>query len=105
MATTGDGKVILSLMLVSSLYVIFLTTPSAMWTYWAGPLKNGNRDPKYSEFIFYVAYMLNQVSVMNYCCCNFIIYGCTLPFYRQEVKNVFLGLFKRRMRKGRRSGA
>jgi hypothetical protein len=89
----GDSKVILSLMIVSTLYVVFLTPPSALWTYWDGPLRSETHDQQYIQFIFYVTYMLNQISVINYCC-NFIVYGCTMPFYRQEASQMFLSLCK-----------
>jgi hypothetical protein len=84
-STTQDLKVIVSLLSVSTLFVILLTPASAAWTYYALALRATVVDAKYVKFLQYLGKFLSQVSHTNYCI-NFIIYGCTLPFYREELK-------------------
>jgi hypothetical protein len=79
-----DGRLIISLLLLSTFYVIFMTPVSASVTYYFYYLKTTDViDPKYQEMLFYILTFLDQFSLLNYCT-NFIIYGCTLPFYRKE---------------------
>jgi hypothetical protein len=79
-----EGNMIVSLMFVSTLYVIFLFPASTMMTYFIFKMNDlANLDMEWFLLIKYVTEFLDQFSVMNYCC-NFIIYGCTLPFFRKE---------------------
>ncbi|XP_064646713.1 neuropeptide SIFamide receptor-like [Lineus longissimus] len=87
-SATQDLRVILSLLSVSTLFVIFLTPASAAWTYYALALRAPVVDAKFVRFLQYLGKFLAQISHLNYCI-NFIIYGCTLPFFRDELKKMF----------------
>jgi hypothetical protein len=85
---TQDGHVVVSLLLVSTLYIILMMPPSAMVTYLLFFLEsNKNAKAGYVDLIYNILTFLDEFSLMNFCF-NFIIYGCTLPFYRKEVYDI-----------------
>jgi hypothetical protein len=84
-----DNRLIMSLMLVSTLYIVFMTPASASVIYHLNYLLTSDVvDEKYNELLYTIVTFLDQFSLLNYCF-NFIIYGCTLPFYRNEARRLF----------------
>ena len=79
-----ENRMIVSLMLVSTLYIIFLMPASTMYTYFLFVARESSDN---QEFRNYVNLLLN-FSMLNYCL-NFVIYGCTLPFYRSDARKIF----------------
>ncbi|XP_064646578.1 rhodopsin, GQ-coupled-like [Lineus longissimus] len=83
-----DGRLVISLLLVSTLYIVFMTPVNVCATHYFYYLKSTRiLDASYREMLFYILTFLDQYSLLNYCS-NFIIYGCTLPFYRKEVYSI-----------------
>jgi hypothetical protein len=95
--TRHEGKLLVSLMLVSTLYVVLLLPLSTLFTYLAD--QRENLSPEKSLFLWYVVKFLTLVSVLNYCF-NFLIYGFTLPFYREEALQMFGYICRRRSGQG-----
>jgi hypothetical protein len=84
-----DGRLVVSLMLVSTLYVILMTPSSLAATYFFYLMGTGKDvDPILIDSVYYAVTFLDQFTLVNYCV-NFIIYGCTLPFFKEEVKRIF----------------
>ena len=82
----SEGRLLISLMSVSTLYVVLLLPLSTLFAYIAEA--RDTLGAERSLYLWYVMKYLTLVSVLNYCF-NFIIYGCTLPFYRQEARKIF----------------
>jgi hypothetical protein len=82
----SEGKLLVSLMSVSTLYVLLLLPLTTLFTYLAD--ERNNLSEEQSQFLYYVMKFLNLVSMFNYCF-NFVVYGFTLPFYRQEARRIF----------------
>jgi hypothetical protein len=80
-----DGKILVSLMLVSTLYVALLMpfTAASYLLY-----NRANLTKERGQFVLGLLRGLFQLASLNYCL-NFIIYGCTLPFYREEARKIF----------------
>jgi hypothetical protein len=77
-----EHKIIVSLMLISIFYIIFMLPASASFSYMLYCLIYPFED----NFIFSlnnIVTFFDEFSMFNYSF-NFIIYGCTLPFYRKE---------------------
>jgi hypothetical protein len=86
-----DGRILLSLMLISTLYVIFMMPASVSFSYQLYLFTTDNVSHIYLAFVGYLVTFCDEFSMMNFCF-NFIVYGCTLPFYRNEVKSIFTTL-------------
>jgi hypothetical protein len=86
--TVQERRIIFSLMLVSTLYIIFMLPASVSFSYNMYLYSKDTIDPVYLEFIHYLVTFFDEFSMMNFSF-NFIIYGCTLPFYRQAVLDMF----------------
>jgi hypothetical protein len=84
---TQDNRIVVSLLLVSTLYIVFMMPASVMTTYLFVSASQ-NAPPEYVQVMYYVTTLFDEYSLMNYCF-NFIIYGCTLPFYRDVVMSMF----------------
>jgi hypothetical protein len=78
-----ETKVALSLFFVSTVYVVLLVPGSAVWAY-----RETVTDLIYGRMLTYVAKFGDQLHMLNYCI-NFIIYGCSLPFYQRESRIIF----------------
>ena len=83
-----DGNLLISLLVVSTFYVIAMMPMSISFSYQLYLEVYGKGDENDLEFIFYLVAFFDEFSMMNYSF-NFIIYGCTLPFYRLEVRKMF----------------
>jgi hypothetical protein len=83
-----DGRILMSLMLISTLYVIFMMPASACFSYNLYLLTTDDVSHFYLEFVNYLVTFCDEFSMMNFCF-NFIIYGCTIPFYRKEAMDMF----------------
>jgi hypothetical protein len=86
--TIQESKVMISLFVVSTLYVVFMLPASSSFTYINFILEWRNYDASYINLIHVVVTFFDQFSMFNFCF-NFVIYGCTLPFYREEIKKMF----------------
>jgi hypothetical protein len=86
--TTQDRRILVSLMLVSTFYIIFMLPASTSFAYFNYVLEWENFSASYISFINEIVTFFDQFSMLNFCF-NFVIYGCTLPFYRQEVRKMF----------------
>jgi hypothetical protein len=86
----NETKLLISLLLVSSLYVVLLMPLSTLFTYLAE--ERDNLSQEQATLLYNLVKLLTQVSIVNYCQ-NFIIYGCTLPFYRQEARLIIRALW------------
>ncbi|XP_064641652.1 FMRFamide peptide receptor frpr-18-like isoform X1 [Lineus longissimus] len=84
--TIQEGKLLVSLMSVSTLYIALVLPAAAIFTYLSQAAGTLGEDR--ALFLWFMVKFLTLISVNNYCF-NFIIYGCTLPFYREEVKRMF----------------
>jgi hypothetical protein len=84
-----DGRILMSLMLISTLYVIFMMPASSSFSYNLYLLTTDDVSHSYLEFVNYLVTFCDEFSMMNFCF-NFIIYGCTMPFYRKEVRDLFI---------------
>jgi hypothetical protein len=83
-----DMRILISLMIVSTMYVVFMMPASTSFSYQLYLIVHGKGDANYREFIHYLVTFFDEFSMLNYSF-NFIIYGCTLPFYRGEVRKMF----------------
>jgi hypothetical protein len=89
---TGQGqesKTIVSLMLISIFYIIFMLPASVSFSYQLY-VTIFPYDVNFLVSLNYIVTFFDEFSMFNYSF-NFIIYGCTLPFYRQEARTM-LGL-------------
>jgi hypothetical protein len=87
--TPKEGRMLVSLMLVSTLYVVLVLPFTSVFTYLTEERPNLTENQAF--FIFHTVKLLTQMCVINYCL-NFIIYGCTLPFYREEARKMLAGI-------------
>jgi hypothetical protein len=84
-----DRKLLLSLMLISTFYIIFMMPSSVSFTYILYLQQDLTQvDPYSLELLYYYARFCDTFSMLNFCL-NFIIYGSTLPFYQEEFWNMF----------------
>jgi hypothetical protein len=79
-------RLIVNTMLVSLSYIALLTPAVSVGAYLT-TLRNSNSTSNIQLFIF-LSNLCSLFSFSNYSF-NFVIYSCTLPFYRAEVKNMF----------------
>jgi hypothetical protein len=84
--TANEGKLLISLMLVSTTYVILLLPFSSVASYTF--MNRHNLSDDRAVFIYNIVLFLMQIGTLNYCI-NFVIYGCTMSFYRQEALKIF----------------
>jgi hypothetical protein len=84
-----EGKTIVSLMLISIFYIIFMLPASVSFSYLLY-VAIFPYDVNFLISLNYIVTFFDEFSMFNYSF-NFIIYGCTVPFYRQEAR-VILGL-------------
>jgi hypothetical protein len=84
-----EGKTIVSLLLISIFYIIFMLPASVSFSYLLYVMIFPS-DVNFIISLNYIVTFFDEFSMFNYSF-NFIIYGCTLPFYRQEAR-VMLGL-------------
>jgi hypothetical protein len=84
-----EGKAIVSLMLISIFYIIFMLPASVSFSYLLYVIIFPY-DVNFLVSLNYIVTFFDEFSMFNYSF-NFIIYGCTLPFYRQEAR-IMLGL-------------
>ncbi|XP_064625388.1 thyrotropin-releasing hormone receptor-like [Lineus longissimus] len=87
--TSNEGRLLVSLMLVSTLFIIFVLPANTTFAYLADMQEKLTEDE--ALFLYYIVKFLTLVAVLNYCI-NFIIYGCTMPEYRQDVSKIFSGV-------------
>jgi hypothetical protein len=83
-----DNRIVHSLLIISTLYLVFMLPASLFFTYMLYLDNIPNLDPNYVEFIYSLMSFLDEFSMLNYCL-NFVIYGCSMPFYRREVWELF----------------
>jgi hypothetical protein len=86
--TIQESKVLISLFVVSTLYVVFMIPASCSFTYFNFVLESRNYGSSSLNLIHVIVTFFDQFSMLNFCF-NFVIYGCTLPFYREEIKKMF----------------
>jgi hypothetical protein len=79
--TSNEGRLLVSLMLVSTLFIVLVMPMNTSFTYLAEEKENMTLDE--AIFVYLIVKILTVVCVLNYCI-NFIVYGCTLPYYRRE---------------------
>jgi hypothetical protein len=84
--TSTDGRLLLSLMLVSTTYVLLLMPYPTLFTYVI--FNKQNFSEEYGVYLGDMLRIIVHTSTLNYCI-NFIIYGCTLSFYREEATKMF----------------
>jgi hypothetical protein len=86
-----DRKSLINLLVVSTSYILFLTPSYSLTTYflyvYEVELSLIPSDPYHLQVMVYLMTIFDQFMAFNYCF-NFIIYGCSLPFYRQEVRKM-----------------
>jgi uncharacterized membrane protein HdeD (DUF308 family) len=91
-----ETKIMFSLALVSVFYIIFMLPASVSFSYMLYIII----FPFEESFIVslnYTVTFFDEFSMLNYCF-NFVIYGCTLPFYREEAY-AMITCFRRRLEK------
>jgi hypothetical protein len=86
--TIQEGKVLISLFVVSTLYVVFMIPASSSFAYFNFIVEWREYDASYIDLMNVIVTFFDQFSMFNFCF-NFVIYGCTLPFYREEIKKMF----------------
>jgi hypothetical protein len=82
-----ETKIAVSLMLISTFYIIFMCPSAIIWTIYNGPLTFGRVNPQYMAIVFEIAKFLEAVTLLNYST-NFVIYGISLPYFRTEVAKI-----------------
>jgi hypothetical protein len=80
--TGQETKMAISLIIISALYVIFLLPASLLIIFLFEKLSVANTGQ--NQILLLILKLTQDFSIFNYCC-NFIVYGCTLSFYREEV--------------------
>jgi hypothetical protein len=85
---TKDRKALFNLLVVSTTYVVLMTPNAALWIYYVVKTNTSSSTPGSIELLLKIAGFCDVISLSNYCF-NFVIYGCTLPFYQVEVWNIF----------------
>jgi hypothetical protein len=85
--STQDRRILISLLLVSTLYVVFMMPASVTYTYFLYLQEMTKYDETYLAFIDHVVTFFDQFSMLNYCF-NFLIYGFTLPFFRDDLRKM-----------------
>jgi hypothetical protein len=89
-----EQKVILSLMLISFFYIIFMLPASISFSYIQWITQYPEVSTAYVRSVHDLVTFFDEFSMFNYSL-NFLIYGSTLPFYRRELNNIF-GLKRRK---------
>jgi hypothetical protein len=92
-----DRKSLINLLIVSVMYLVFMTPSTVTWTYYA-TMVNQIIDPGHAQVLDQLGHLCNQWTILNYCF-NFIVYSISLPFYKAEL-NILLN-FKELCRKGK----
>jgi hypothetical protein len=85
--THHENRVVISLLLVSTFYIIFMLPASASFSYNLWLFQFPDSDTQYLTLIHFVVTFCDQFSMLNYCF-NFIVYGCTMPFFRQSAREI-----------------
>jgi hypothetical protein len=86
--TTQDRRILVSLMTVSTFYIFFMLPASTSFAYFNYIVEWKNYSASFVTFMNDLVTFFDQFSMLNFCF-NFVIYGCTLPFYREEVRKMF----------------
>jgi hypothetical protein len=82
-----DSHIAVSLMLISIFYVVIMLPASISFSYQLWIIQFPI-DIEYNILVNYITTFFDEFSMFNYSL-NFVIYGCTLPFYREEARNMF----------------
>jgi hypothetical protein len=79
-SSSNEIRILMSLMLVSTIYVILLSPYAIAYTFYV----LHEETDRYSALLYNITAFLLEFANFNYCM-NFIIYSCTLSFYQEEV--------------------
>jgi hypothetical protein len=101
--TGQETKMAISLIVISTLYIIFLLPATLLVTFLVEKLSLGNADQYQILLMNYFRKLLQNFHILNYCC-NFIVYGCTLSFYRADAFRFVIFLFICCKRPGKSNG-
>jgi hypothetical protein len=81
-----DRKTSVNLITLSTLYISLMLPREVFWTYFE-IIKYRNFANTYVLFILQLASFFDSISALNYSI-NFLIYGFSLPFYRQALRQI-----------------
>jgi hypothetical protein len=81
-----DRKSLINLIIVSTMYLVFMTPSTVTWTYFALALQQ-SIDPSRTVFLNELGHLFHQWGIFNYCF-NFIVYSISLPFFQAELKTL-----------------
>jgi hypothetical protein len=81
-----DTKSLVNLLIVSAMYIVFMTPSTVTWTYFIFATQQPI-DQWYAVFLSDLGHLFHQWSMINYCF-NFIVYSTSLPFFQAELKAI-----------------
>ena len=82
-----EKRIVGTLVSVSVFYIIFMFPASVLYSYFLYIMMFPGEE-SYAAWMYNIMSFFDQFSMFNYCL-NFIIYGCTLPFFRREAEVIF----------------